>query len=132
MCVWSHRPRFLHLGLFFAGYVLGGAFATALGIVPGTNISIWPPGGLFTATLILTSLYSWPWWMLAGCLAELFGQLLWCHSPLPAAFLMYVGNACRGDRCLARQPVLQSPGAAGNLARNSRIRRTGRWNCANS
>ena len=53
MCVWSHRPRFLHLALFFAAYVLGCGFAQALAIVPGTGISIWPPGGLFMATLIL-------------------------------------------------------------------------------
>src|SRR5690606_994315 len=60
--VWSHRPRVLHLGFFFAAYVLGCAFAKVLGTVPGTNIAIWPPGGLFIATLILTSPYRWPWW----------------------------------------------------------------------
>jgi PAS domain S-box-containing protein len=91
--IWSHRPRFLHLGLFFAAYVLGCAFAEVMGVVPGTNIAIWLPGGLFIATLILTSPYSWPWWMLTGCLAELLGQLLWWHTPLPAGFLIYVGNA---------------------------------------
>src|SRR5262245_50891806 len=93
MRVWSHRPSLLHLGLFFGAYVLGCGFAQALGIAPGTNISIWPPGGLFVATLIMSSPYSWPWWMLAGCPAELLGQLLWWHSPLPASFLMYVANA---------------------------------------
>ena len=53
--VWSHRPQFLHLGLFVAAYVLGCGFAQVLAIVPGTGISIWPPGGLFIATLILAS-----------------------------------------------------------------------------
>ena len=76
MSVWSHRPRLLHLGLFVAAYALGCAFAKALGLAAGTNISIWPPGGLFMATLILASTRSWPWWVLAGCLAELFGQFL--------------------------------------------------------
>src|SRR5262249_9018264 len=56
-------------------------------------VSIWPPGGVFMATLLLTSRSSWPWWMLAGCLAEMFAQLVWFHSPLPAGFLIYVGNA---------------------------------------
>jgi PAS domain S-box-containing protein len=93
MRVWSHRPKFLHLALFTAAYVLGCGFAQALAIVPGTGISIWPPGGLFIATLILASPHSWPWWMVAGCLAEMFGQLVWFHSPLSAGFLMYVGNA---------------------------------------
>ena len=54
---------------------------------------MWPPGGLFMATLILTSTRSWPWWVLAGCVGELIGQFLWFHSPLPAALLIYVGNA---------------------------------------
>lgn len=92
-CVWSHRPQFLHLGLFFAAYVLGCAFAQSLAIVPGTGISIWPAGGLFIATLVVASRYSWPWWVLAGCLAELFSNFFWFHSPLPAAFLIYIGNA---------------------------------------
>ncbi|TSD90553.1 PAS domain S-box protein [Mycobacterium sp. KBS0706] len=91
--VWSHRPQFLHLGLFFAAYVLGCGFAEVLAIVPGISVSIWPPGGVFIATLILTSPYSWPWWMFAGCLAEMFAQLVWFHSPLPAGFLIYAGNA---------------------------------------
>src|SRR5262245_58473136 len=91
--VWSHRPRFLYLLLFVAAYVLGCAFAKALRLAPGTNISIWLPGGLLMATLILTHTRSWPWWVLAGCVGELIGQFVWFHSPLPAAFLIYVGNA---------------------------------------
>ncbi|MBY5737763.1 PAS domain-containing protein [Rhizobium leguminosarum] len=93
LSVWSHRPQFLHLGLFFLAYVLACGFAQSLAIVPGTGISIWPPGGLFVATLILASRHSWPWWILAGCLAEMFANALWFFSPLPAPFLIYVGNA---------------------------------------
>ncbi|QRM38763.1 PAS domain-containing protein [Rhizobium rhizogenes] len=91
--VWSYRPQLLHLGLFFAAYVLGCGFAQALAIVPGTGISIWPPSGLFIATLILAPKHSWPWWVLVGGLGELFGNVLWFHSPLPAAVLIYAGNA---------------------------------------
>lgn len=91
--VWSYRPQLLHLVLFFAAYVLGCGFAQALAIVPGTGISIWPPSGLFIATLILAPKQSWPWWVLVGCLGELFGNVLWFHSPLPAAVLIYAGNA---------------------------------------
>ncbi|MDX8490453.1 PAS domain-containing protein [Mesorhizobium sp. VK22B] len=93
MRVWSYRPRFLHLGFFIAAYVLGCGFAQSLAIVPGTGISIWPPSGLFIATLVLASRQSWPWWVLGGCLAEMFSNFLWFHSPLPAAFLIYIGNA---------------------------------------
>jgi PAS domain S-box-containing protein len=91
--VWSHRPQFLHLALFTGAYVLGCGFAQALAIVPGITVSIWPPGGVFMATLILTSPYSWPWWVVAGCFAEMLAQLVWFHSPLAAGFLIYLGNA---------------------------------------
>ncbi|MCV3739158.1 MASE1 domain-containing protein [Rhizobium sp. TRM96647] len=93
MSVWSHRPGFSHLGLFFAAYVLGCGFADALAIVPGITVSIWPPAGVFVATLILTSPYTWPWWMLSGCLAEMFAQIVWFHSPPLVGLLIYVGNA---------------------------------------
>src|SRR6187401_3328064 len=63
--LWSHRPQLLHLGLFVAAYVLGCGFAQLLAIVPGTGISIWPPSGLFIATLILAPRQSWLWWLLA-------------------------------------------------------------------
>ncbi|RAZ93080.1 PAS domain-containing sensor histidine kinase [Mesorhizobium hawassense] len=93
MRVWSHRPKFMLLGLFGAAYVLGCGFAQLLAIVPGTGISVWPPSGLFIATLVLASRSSWPWWILTGCLAELFSNFVWFHSPWPAALLIYVGNA---------------------------------------
>ncbi|UNZ51927.1 PAS domain-containing protein [Agrobacterium tumefaciens] len=91
--VWSYRPLLPHLALFFVAYVLGCGFAQALAIVPGTGISIWPPSGLFIATLMLAPKQSWPWWVLVGGLGELFGNILWFHSPLPAAILIYAGNA---------------------------------------
>jgi len=43
--------------IFFVAYVLGCGFANVLAIVPGITVSIWPPGGVFMATLILTSPY---------------------------------------------------------------------------
>jgi PAS domain S-box-containing protein len=91
--VWPHRPKLLHLGLFTVAYVLAGGFAQLLAIVPGTGISIWPPSGLFIATLVLASGPSWPWWVLGGLVAELVGNVLWFHSPFPAAVLIYIGNA---------------------------------------
>lgn len=91
--VWSYRPQLPHLALFFIAYVLGCGFAQAPAIVPGTGISIWPPSGLFIATLMLAPKQSWPWWVLVGGLGELFGNILWFHSPLPAAILIYAGNA---------------------------------------
>ena len=76
LSVWSYRPQLLHLAFFIAAYILGCGFAQALAIVPGTGISIWPPSGLFIATLVLTKRQSWLWWVLAGCFAELFSNVL--------------------------------------------------------
>ena len=90
---WSHRPKFLHLGLFVAAYVLGAGVAQVLAIVPGTGISIWPPSGLFIATLVFASRHSWPWWILGALLAELFSNALWFHNPLSVAILINTGNA---------------------------------------
>jgi PAS domain S-box-containing protein len=91
--VWSHRPAPLHLAIFFAAYMLGCGVAQALAIVPGTGISIWPPSGLFLATLAFAARPSWPWWVLAGLLAELTANVLWFHNPLPVAILIFTGNA---------------------------------------
>ncbi|KOF18542.1 ATPase [Ensifer adhaerens] len=93
MPVWPYRPHPRHLGLFIVAYVLGCGFAQALAIVPGTGISFWAPSGLFIATLVLVPRKTWPWWVLAGCFAELLSNVLWFHSPFPAALLIYVGNA---------------------------------------
>ena len=89
----SHRPRSRYIVLFLAAYVLAAGFAQLLAIVPETGISIWPPSGLFIATLILSRKWSWPWWILAGLLAELLGNILWFHNPLAVAALIYAGNA---------------------------------------
>lgn len=91
--VWSHRPQFLHLALFFAAYLLAAGFAQILAIVPGTGISIWPPSGLFMATLIIAPGRNWPWWVLTALLAELSANVLWFHNPLPVAALIFTGNA---------------------------------------
>ena len=90
---WCHRPRVRRLILFFVFYVAAAGFAQLLAIIPGTGISIWPPAGLFLATLILSHKASWCWWVLVGLAAELAGNILWFRNPLPAAFLMYAGNA---------------------------------------
>jgi PAS domain S-box-containing protein len=93
MGLWSHRPKLLHLGLFTVAYVLGCGFAQLLAIVPGTLISLWAPSGLFIATLVLAPRSTWPWWIVAGCVAEMFSNSVWFHSPPLAGFLIYVGNA---------------------------------------
>jgi PAS domain S-box-containing protein len=91
--VWSHRPRLLYVGLFTTAYVLAAGFAQLLAIIPGTGISIWPPSGIFIATLLHSSRTTWPWWVVSGLCAELFSNVVWFHNPLPVALLIYTGNA---------------------------------------
>ncbi len=91
--LWPPRPKLAHLGVFFVAYVVGCGFAQILAFMPGTGISLWLPSGIFVALLLHTSRRSWPWWVLTGCLAELLANTLWFHSPLPAAALIYLGNA---------------------------------------
>jgi PAS domain S-box-containing protein len=93
MWLWTDRPRATYLALFFGAYLGGCGLAAVLGIVPGTNIAIWPPGGMFMATLIVAPRKTWPWYIAVGCGAELLGQIIWYHSPLDAGFIMYLGNA---------------------------------------
>ncbi|MGO4838414.1 MASE1 domain-containing protein, partial [Rhizobiaceae sp. 2RAB30] len=88
----SHLPRLAHLALFFVAYVLSCGFAHVFVLVPGITVSIWPPAGVFIATLIVTSPCSWPWWILAGGLAEMTAQFAWFHSPLLVGLLIFVGN----------------------------------------
>ena len=91
--VWSQRPAIARLCLFWVAYVLAAGFAQLLAIMPGTGISIWPPSGVFMATLILSRKPSWPWWVFAGLLAELFANAVWFGNPLVVAILLNAGNA---------------------------------------
>ena len=83
----------MHLALFFAGYVLAAGFAKWLAIIPDTGISIWPPGGLFVATLLLARSSHVAWWVADGLAAELLANWLWFHNPAAVAGLLYAGNA---------------------------------------
>jgi integral membrane sensor domain MASE1 len=89
----SARPHWRRLALFFGAYVLFCGFAKWVAVLPDTGISIWPPAGLFIATLILSAERGWPWWVLAALGAELLANLLWFRNPLVVAGLLNAGNA---------------------------------------
>jgi PAS domain S-box-containing protein len=89
----TRRPSLLNLALFIVAYLLGAGFAQLLANTPGTGISMWPPSGLFIATLILARRASWPWWLAAGLAAELVANALWFRNPLPVALAIFAGNA---------------------------------------
>lgn len=110
MQIWLRRPRFLHLTLFSLAYLLGCGFAQALAIVPGITVSIWPPAGVFIATLILTPPHSWPWWILAAALTETTAQLLWFHSPFLVGLLIIIGNIlCATIGATLLKPTFERP-----------------------
>lgn len=88
----SSRPEWLHLSLFYALYVIAGGLGQGLAIIPGVSITFWPPAGLFMATLIMHSRSSWPWWILAGCLAELTCNGIWFANAIPFALLYFAAN----------------------------------------
>ena len=91
--VWAHRPALPVLAAFYAAYVLTGGWSEGLALIPGVSIRFWPAAGLFVAALLLTRRPSWPWWVAAGCAAELTCNAVWFRNPLPAAVLFFAINA---------------------------------------
>lgn len=91
--VWSHRPVLLYLAVFYAAYVLAGASAAKLQIIPGHTTAFWPAAGIFVATLLSTRRQTWAWWVIVGCLAEMTCNVFWFRNSIPAALGFYVANA---------------------------------------
>lgn len=87
------RPPAFHLGAFYLAYVLAAGVGQGLVIVPGVVMTFWPPSGLFLGTLVMNQPRSWPWFVLAGCLAELSCNALWYHNAMPLAVTYFAGNA---------------------------------------
>ena len=71
------RPALWTIVLFYAAYVAAGTLCDGLSLIPGVAIIFWPPVGILIATLLLNPRASWPWWIVAGCAAELT-----CHALL--------------------------------------------------
>ncbi|HZP85737.1 MAG TPA: MASE1 domain-containing protein [Burkholderiales bacterium] len=96
MSGWSteyrQRPGLFYLALFYAAYVLAGGFGQGLALIPGIGITFWPPAGIFVATLLLNARGRWPWYVLAGGLAELTCNVVWFHNPTLIALVYYGAN----------------------------------------
>jgi len=91
--MWACRPPSVWIVVFFAAYLAGAGVAQALATAPESGISIWPPSGLFLATLLLTRRRSWAWWVAVALLAELSANAVWFGNALGVAVLLYLGNA---------------------------------------
>ncbi len=84
------RPDGRLLVLFYLSFLCAAGFGQWLSLIPGISITLWPPNGVYIATLLLSERRTWPWWIGVAVLAELTGNVLWFHNTVPAA-LVYVG-----------------------------------------
>lgn len=87
------RPSIAALLLFYAAYVLTGGLGQGVALVPGISITFWPPAGIFLAALLVNPPSRWPWYIAAGCAAELTCNALWFHNAIPFALIYFAANA---------------------------------------
>lgn len=90
--LWHANPGFAPLALLYGGYLLAAQVGQAFAVIPGIDITFWPPAGLVLGTLLLTNKSSWPWWLLAALLGELTANALWFRNPLHFTALYIAGN----------------------------------------
>lgn len=93
---WGDRPRTVLLFVFLLAFIAGAGVAKLLAVIPETGISVWPPGGLLLAALLLSRGRHWPWWLLAAILAELIANALWFRNAVPLALAIIAGNCAAG------------------------------------
>lgn len=86
-------PHGIYIALFGGAYVLAAGLAQALAFIPNTGVSLWPPSGLFVATLLATRERTWPFWIATALVAELICNALWFHNAVPVAVGIFAGNA---------------------------------------
>ena len=91
--LFADRPGLVHLALFIVAYVIAGAVARKMQIIPGHTVAFWPAAGIFVATLLVARRTTWPWWVVAGCLAEMTCNALFFRNSVPAALGFYAANA---------------------------------------
>ena len=91
----EHSPRVTVAGLsvFIGAYILAGGLGQGLSLIPGVAIIFWPPAGVFVGTLLMNPRRTWPWWIVAGCAAELTCNALWFHNSVPFSLLYFGANA---------------------------------------
>lgn len=91
--LWMHRPSFRYLALFYVAYVWRAVWVTGWRSYRESRLHSGPQAGVFVATLLLNPGHRWPWWVVAGCCAELTCNAVWFHNPIPFALVYYTANA---------------------------------------
>ncbi|NML15753.1 MASE1 domain-containing protein [Azohydromonas caseinilytica] len=83
----------VQVAAFFAIYLLGGWGGQILTIAPDLGSALWPPSGIFVATLVLTAKRKWPWFIMAGICADLICSIQMFGFPTGFSVGIAVGNA---------------------------------------
>lgn len=69
------------------------SFGQWLMVIPGIDVTIWPPNGVVLAVLMSSRKESWVWWILLAALGELVSNYLWFHNSISAALGYIAANA---------------------------------------
>lgn len=80
------------LAVLYVAYLLAGGFGSSLNLLPGIDITFWPPAGIFVAALLLHERRKWGWLALSACLAELTANAIFFHNPGGLALLYFGAN----------------------------------------
>ncbi len=78
--------------LLFLSYLYAAWVGQGLAIIPGIDITFWPPAGLMLGTLLLTRSASWPWWLMVGVAGEFSANAFWFHNPAHYTMIYALGN----------------------------------------
>jgi integral membrane sensor domain MASE1 len=81
------------LAAFYAAYMLAAAFGRWMMVIPGIQITIWPPNGVVLAMLLTQPRRTWPWWIAAGAAGELTANAIWFFNPLVWTLGYVITNA---------------------------------------
>lgn len=112
---WPHPPAWWLLLILAATYTLGAGLGQGLRLIPGVSITFWPPAGVFVAVLLSFPRRAWGRIVLAACVGEMTGNLLWFHNPWGMALVYFSANALEAltaawliGRILRRPPTLST------------------------
>lgn len=86
------RPSFTFLLLIYAAYMVAAKVGQGFAIIPGIDITFWPPAGLMIGILLVCPRRFWPWLLLVGMVGEATANELWFKNPYHFTALYILGN----------------------------------------
>ena len=73
-------PPFTQILVFYLLYMAASGFGHWLMVMPGIEITVWPPNGVVMAVLLSTRRESWVWWVISAALGEVISNEIWFHN----------------------------------------------------